>query len=352
VSGPARRQRAGGTLLVLLALLLAAPARPGRAASPAAAAPVDARRVRFGIQTPNQNTSWDDLRATWKEAEALGFDSAWLYDHFMPIFADGDGPCLEGWTTLAALAAETSRMRIGLLVTGNTYRNPALVAKMATTVDHISRGRLVLGMGAGWHEREHRAYGFPFGTARERAERLEEALQVIHKLWSEDRPTYEGKYYRLEDAPFAPGNVQRPHPPIVIGGQGKEWIVPLVARWGDGWNAVTGVTPDGIRERRAIIEAECARIGRSPCPADVSVLIPLVAITRIPLAGPAVRLGARALVRREVAQAVLADGPGAIRNRLRAYVDAGANEIILNLRPPYDRDLLREFAQEIFPAFR
>lgn len=243
-------------------------------------------------------------------------------------------------------------MRIGILVTGNTYRNPALVAKMATTIDHISRGRLALGMGAGWHEREHEAYGFPFGTARERAERLEEALHVITKLWSEDHPSHEGRYYRLERAPFAPDNVQRPRPPIVIGGQGKEWIVPLVARYGDGWNAVTGVTPDGIRERRAIIEAECRRIGRDPCPTDVSVLVPLVAITRIPLAGPVVRLGARAVVRKEVAQAVLADSPEGIRDRLQKYVDAGADEIILNLRPPFDRDLLRKFAEEIFPAFR
>jgi F420-dependent oxidoreductase-like protein len=327
--------------VVFLVVLVSAPAL----AEPPA-------RVRFGIQTPNQSTTWDEIVTTWKEAESLGFDSAWVYDHFIPIFGDQDGPCLEGWTLLAALAAETSRMQVGVLVTGNTYRNPALLAKMATTVDHVSHGRLVLGIGAGWFERDHGAYGFPFGTPHERARKLAEGLEVLTKLWSEDHPTVAGKYYHLDKAPFAPKNVQKPHPPIIIGGQGKQWIVPLVARYGDGWNAVVGVTPDGIRERRRVIEDECRRIGRSPCPSYVSVLVPLVAITNIPLAGPVVRLGARAVVRKEVAGAILADRASAIRDRLREYVDAGASEIILSLRAPFDRDLLRSFARDVMPAFK
>ena len=327
-----------------LTILLAGVATPGVAD--------EAPRLRFGIQTPNQGTTWEALRDTWKEAEALGFDSAWLYDHFMPIFGDEDGPCLEGWTTLAALAVETRRMRIGLLVTGNTYRNPALVAKMATTVDQISGGRVVLGIGAGWFEREHAAYGFSFFTPKERAARLEEALAVITKLWSEDHPTYHGRYYTLDHAPFAPANVQKPHPPIVVGGQGKQWIVPLVGRWADGWNALPEVDPDGIRERRRIIAEECTRAGRAHCPDYVSVMLPLVAITKIPLAGPAVRLGARAVVKKETARAILADSPDAIAERLRAYADAGVTEVILNLRAPFDRDLLRRFATEVMPRFR
>jgi len=329
--------------LCLVLALLHAPALAADAVAPA--------RLRFGIQTTN-NADWDRILATWQEAEKLGFDSAWLYDHFVPIFADEDGPCLEGWTALAALAAETRRMQIGILVTGNTYRNPALVAKMATTVDHISHGRLALGIGAGWFEREHAAYGFPFGRARERADRLKEALQVITALWGEDHPSFAGKYYTLDEAPFAPDNVQQPRPPIIVGGQGKRWIVPLVGRYADGWNAVSGVTPDGIRERRAIIAEECARIGRSPCPTFVSILLPLVAITNVPLAGPVVRLGARAVVRKEVAGSILADSAATIRDRLREYAAAGVTEIILSLRPPFDHDLLRDFAQEIMPAFR
>jgi F420-dependent oxidoreductase-like protein len=328
--------------LLLLALL--AVALPARADEPP--------RLRFGIQTPNQNTTWEELRDTWKEAESLGFDSAWLFDHFAPIFGDVDEPCLEGWTTLAALATETSRLRIGLLVTGNTYRNPALLAKMATTVDRISNGRVILGIGAGWFEREHEAYGFHFGTAKERAERLDEALAVITKLWSEDHPSFRGKYYTLDKAPFSPANVQKPHPPIVIGGQGKQWIVPLVGRYGDGWNALPDVDPDGIRERRQIIAEECARAGRKQCPTDVSVMLPLVAITKIPLAGPVVRLGARAVVKKEVARSILADSPDAIVERLQRYVDAGVTEVVLSLRPPFDREMLRRFATEVMPRLR
>ena len=327
-------------LLVALALLLSVPAF------------ADPPRVRFGIQTPNQGTTWDDIVATWKEADALGYDSAWVFDHFIPIFGDQEGPCLEGWTLLAALAAETNHLQVGVLVTGNTYRNPALLAKMATTVDQVSHGRLALGIGAGWFERDHTAYGFTFGTPHERARKLGEALQVITKLWSEDHPTFQGKYYRLDHAPFAPRNVQKPHPPIIVGGQGKDWIIPLVARYADGWNAVSGVTPDGIRERRRIIEDECKRIGRTPCPSYVSVLLPLVAITNVPLAGPVVRFGARAVVKKEVAQSILADSPDAIRDRIRTYVDAGASEIILSLRTPFDHELMRRFAQEIMPSFK
>jgi F420-dependent oxidoreductase-like protein len=328
--------------LALVVALLVAPALAADAPRP---------RLRFGIQTPNQQVAWDDLLATWKEADELGFDSAWVYDHFIPIFGNQDGPCLEGWTSLAALAAETKRIRVGVLVTGNTYRNPALLAKMATTIDQVSHGRLILGIGAGWFERDHTAYGFPFGTPHERARKLDEALQVITKLWNEDHPSFTGKYYRLDKAPFAPSNVQKPHPPIVIGGQGKRWIVPLVARYADGWNAVSGVTPDGIRERRQIIEEECRRVHRTPCPSDVSVLLPLVAVTDIPLAGPVVRLGARAVVKKEVAESILADSPAAIRDRIKAYADAGATEVILSIRPPFDHDLLRRFAQEIMSAF-
>jgi len=308
--------------------------------------------VRFSIQVPNQNASWEEIRTAFLAAETHGFHSAWVFDHFMPIFGSEEGATLDGWTLLAALAAETSTIRLGVLVTGNTYRNPALLAKMATTVDHVSGGRLILGIGAGWFERDHTAYGFHYGTDRERAERLAEALQVITKLWREDHPSFQGKYYSLDRAPYEPKNVQQPHPPIVIGGKGKKWIVPLVGRYADGWNAVSGVTPEGVHERRAIIAAECAKVGRTPCPTDVSVLLPLVTITKIPLAGPLVRLGARALVGKETAKAVIADSPSAIKKKIQTYADAGVNEVIFSIRAPVDEDLLRTVAEEIMPAFR
>src|SRR3989442_9706480 len=240
-------------ILVALALLLA---RPALAEAPA--------RIRFGIQTPNQSVAWDDLLAAWKEAEALGFDSAWVFDHFIPIFGNQDGPCLEGWTMLAALAAETRRLRVGVMVTGNTYRNPALLAKMATTVDQVSHGRLVLGIGAGWFERDHAAYGFAFGSPRERARKLAEGLQVITKLWSEDHPSFAGKYYQLDKAPFAPPNVQKPHPPTGIRGQGQDRARPPRARYPAGRNAGSAVIPHRIPQRRALLQAGGRRLRAGP----------------------------------------------------------------------------------------
>ncbi|MEA2625237.1 MAG: hypothetical protein QOD06_1282 [Candidatus Binatota bacterium] len=319
---------------------------------PFSAYAADSARVRFGIMTPQEDTTWEDLLATWKEAEALGYDGAWGYDHFIPIIGKEGGPTLEGWTLLAALARETKTIRIGLLVTGNTYRNPAVLAKMATTVDHLSGGRLNLGIGAAWAEHEHRAYGIPFHTARERAERLGEALEVITLLWKRDRATFDGKYYDLRDAPLEPKPVQKPHPPIVVGGKGKKWILPTVAKYADEWNVPIGLEPEEMKEGIEIIRKECERIGRSPCVREVSVLLPLISITNVPLAGPVTRLGARVIVEKRIAKSLLAGSAKDIEKRLREFVDAGATSVILSLRPPYDRELMRRFAREVMPAFR
>jgi F420-dependent oxidoreductase-like protein len=308
--------------------------------------------IEFGIQTAQEDTTWEEILGAWQAAERLGFDSAWAYDHFIPITGDENGPCLEGWTLLAALAARTERLKIGLLVTGNTYRNPALLAKAVTTVDHVSGGRVVLGIGAGWFETEHEAYGFPFHTARERAARLGEALEVITRLWTQDHPSFDGRYYDLVDAPFEPKPVQRPHPPILIGGQGKQWIMPLVARYADEWNVPIGIDADGIRERLALVRDECARIGRAQCDLEVSAFLVLANVTRVPLAGPLTRLGARLLYGERIASSVLAGSPRAIRARIQELVDAGATRIIVNVQPPFDHALLERFATEVMPAFR
>ena len=310
------------------------------------------RRVQFGIQTGQEEVTWSDVLSAWKEAEALGFDSAWTFDHLMPIVGDKDAPCLESWTLLGALAAQTQRIRIGALVTGNTYRNPALLAKMAATVDQISNGRLNLGIGSAWFEAEHAAYGFPFYSAKERAERLGEALEVITKLWTVDHPSFAGRYYLLSNAPFAPAPVQKPHPPIIVGGKGKKWIMPLVARYADGWNVPIGVSPQGVKSRLDIIHQECQRLGRASCDIEVSVLLPLISITKIPLAGPMTRLAARARVPGKVARQLLAGSPDDIKAEIQQYVDAGVTQVILYLRPPFDHELMRRFATEIMPAFR
>jgi len=333
------------TAVVVIALVNVA------AAQTPAAAPVK-KRVLFGIQTGQQEVTYQDIAAVWKEAEALGFDSAWDFDHFAPIRGDIDKPCLEGWTLLSALATQTSKLRIGTLVTGNTYRNPALLAKMVTTVDQISNGRVYLGIGAGWFETEHQAYGFPFYTARQRAERLGEALEVITQLWTADHPSFSGTYYLLDKAPFSPPPVQKPHPPIIIGGKGKKWIMPLVAKYGDGWNVPIGVSPTGIKKRLDIIHAECQRIGRTPCDPEVSILLVLYSISDVPLAGPALKLGARMIAGKSVSRSVLAGSPKEITDQIRTYVDAGVTHVIVHIEPPYDPHLLRRFAGEVMPNFR
>jgi F420-dependent oxidoreductase-like protein len=320
------------------------------AAQTPAAAPK--KKIMFGIQTGQQDVTYQDIVTIWKTAEDLGFDSAWDYDHFTPIRGDINGPGLEGWTLLAALAAHTSKIRIGTLVTGNTYRNPALLAKMATTVDIISGGRLYLGIGAAWFEPEHIAYGFPFYTAKERAERLGEALEVITKLWTADHPSFAGKYYTLKNAPFNPPNVQQPHPPIVVGGKGKKWIMPLVARYADAWNAPIGLTPKGIRTRMDIVHKECERIGRTPCDIEVQAFMVLYKITDVPLVGDAIRLGARVMENKRVARSVLAGSPKDITEQIQPYVDAGVTHVIMNIQPPYDPKLLERFAHEVMPNFQ
>jgi F420-dependent oxidoreductase-like protein len=328
----------------------ATPATEATAAAPAAAGP---KRLQFGIMTPAENTTWTDLVEIWREADAGGvWDSAWLNDHLMRTFGDRDEPQFEAWTLLSALASQTKRLRIGVLVSGNTYRNPALLAKTAATVDQISNGRLYLGIGAAWFEPEHTAYGFHFGTAKERAERLDEALQVITKLFADEHPNFEGKYYTLKDAPFAPRSVQQPRPPIVIGGQGKKWIVPLVARYADGYNASVAVSPEGFKERITIIREECERVGRTRCPDYFSKMFVLVNISDIPLAGPITRLGARALVSKEVAQNLLAGSPSGIADQIVEYVNAGCNEVIVNFMPPFDREQIRRFTNEVIPRVK
>ena len=198
----------------------------------------------------------------WRQIEGLGFDSAWIFDHFMG--ANGSAPdhtYLEAWTTLAGLAMVTSRVKIGILVNGNTYRLPSLLAKEAVTVDHISNGRVIIGLGAGWHEPEHRAYGFTFPSPGERVARFEEAIQIIKSLNTQERTTFQGRYYQLENAPFEPRPVRPEGIPIVVGTSGER-MLKIVARYADIWNMVG--SPEQIKERGKLLLEACAAVGRDP----------------------------------------------------------------------------------------
>ncbi|MGH7386757.1 MAG: LLM class flavin-dependent oxidoreductase, partial [Candidatus Rokuibacteriota bacterium] len=176
--------------------------------------------MRFGIFTSMGNQTWPGVLELWKHAEATRWDVACVTDHFMPNTKEREGAMLEGWSTLTALSALVPRIQVGTIVLGNTYRHPAVLAKMAAQVDIISGGRLLLGLGAGWQDNEHEAYGIPFYTMRERLERLDEACQVLKSLWTENRSNFKGRYYQLSDAPLQPKPQQSPHPELMIGGGG------------------------------------------------------------------------------------------------------------------------------------
>ncbi|HEY3980632.1 MAG TPA: LLM class F420-dependent oxidoreductase [Streptosporangiaceae bacterium] len=220
--------------------------------------------MRFAFKTAPQNTTWADMLAVWQAADDIElFESGWLFDHFYPIAGDPAGPCLEGWTALAALAQATTRLRLGTLVTGIHYRHPAVLANMAAAIDVISGGRLELGIGAGWNQQESGAYGIELGTPRERSDRFEEACEVLVGLLSAPAFSFRGRYYQLTDAQNEPKGPQRPHPPICIGGGGEKRTLRTVARFAQHWNTAGG-TPEEFARKRDVLYAHCADIGRDP----------------------------------------------------------------------------------------
>jgi len=216
--------------------------------------------MRFSIWLETQQT-WDELIGSAEHAERSGWGGVWVMDHFMPSEEPVTAPRLEAWTAIAGLAACVDRVRVGVLVTGNTYRHPAVLAKMAATVDHISEGRLVLGLGAGWQRNEHESYGLEFPTVTERLARLEEACQVIRLLHSQERSSFEGRFYRLVDAPCEPKPVQRPLP-LLIGGRGEQLTLGIVARYADEWNC-WGL-PEEVAQKSEVLERHCLEIDRDP----------------------------------------------------------------------------------------
>lgn len=285
-------------------------------------------RTRFGILTAPAQVDYQDLQRVWREADAIPeIEHAWLYDHLMPIFGDPDGPAFEGWTLLAALAAQTERLRLGLLVTSNRIRPPALLAKIATTVDHISGGRLDFGIGVGSRpdvpmaRREYASHGLPYDDTADAVGRFAEACTVIRRLWTEDKPfDFDGRHIRLTGAWGNPKPVQRPHPPILIGGQATATL-RVAAEHADICNFPGGDIERAI-ERSARLDRLCAEIGRDP--AEISRSIPLP---------------------------VSYDDPGATRAAIGTAIDAGFRHIILTVPPPYPDGVARWVADELIRQF-
>jgi F420-dependent oxidoreductase-like protein len=229
-----------------------------------------AEALRFGLFMSQANKPWSQILDEFQAAESLGFDHAWLVDHLV----DTDGPpengCLEGWTLLAAIAAKTSRIRLGVLVSSNTFRHPALLLKEAVTVDHVSGGRVILGLGTGWHEDEHRRYGIDLPAPGERVDRFEEAVDLITLLMRQERTTFEGRHYRLDDARLEPRPVQLPRIPILIAAH-RPRMLRIAARYADQWDtfaAIPGTATEGVEAdlaaRIARLDEACREIGRDP----------------------------------------------------------------------------------------
>lgn len=232
-------------------------------------------RPRFAVKTALQMTTWSRLLEVWRAAdEHEVFESAWTFDHFEPILGQPrSGPCLEGWTTLAALAQATSRIRVGCMVTGMPYRHPAVLANMAATVDHISDGRLELGLGAGWNQEESDALGIELPPLGERFDRFDEGCEIIIGLLSEERFSYEGRHFRLQDAWCEPKPEQRPHPPITIGGDGPRRTLRAVARYAQRWNTPF-TSPDALQDRLDVLGRHCRDVGRDLSEIDVTAQVP------------------------------------------------------------------------------
>lgn len=218
--------------------------------------------MRIGLDVSQHQLSWDQLLDRTRLGEEAGFDGAWVFDHFKALYGDPSGPCLEGYTLLAALAAATTRIRLGVLVTGVTYRHPSLLASEAVTVDHVSGGRLELSLGAAWQQQEHAELGFAFPPTSERTEHLEEALVVVKALMTTDRATFEGRHYQIREATYRPRPVQQPYPPIWVGAGGPRRTIPIAARHADVWHSFG--SPDALREKAAVLDEHARRAGRDP----------------------------------------------------------------------------------------
>ena len=218
--------------------------------------------MRFGIDVAQHRIEFTELVERVTLGERLGFEGAWGFDHFVPMYGRGPGNCFEGMTTLAALAAHTRRIRLGLLVTGVTYRHPSVLAAQAVTVDHASSGRLELALGAAWFEPEHRQLGIEFPPLGERFDRLADAIEMVTRLFTGDVVSYQGRHFSLDRAQMQPPPVQRPHPPIWIGGSGRTRTLPLAARWADAWH--TFGSPDQLGTLSAELDRLALAEGRDP----------------------------------------------------------------------------------------
>jgi alkanesulfonate monooxygenase SsuD/methylene tetrahydromethanopterin reductase-like flavin-dependent oxidoreductase (luciferase family) len=295
--------------------------------------------VRFGLQLWPQQTTWPEYRESALAAEAAGWDSIWTWDHLLAIQGPWEQPIYEGWSLLTAVAAITERVRLGLMVGANTFRNPGLTTKLAINLDHVSNGRAVLGIGGAWFEREHEAFGIDFGASvGERLDKLGEAVPLMRRLLDGERVTHAGRFYTFTDALCEPRPVQ-PHLPILVGGSGPKKTLPIVARHADGWN-----TSGEIAEVKAsldLLTGYCADAGRDLSEIELTVSFPTIIRDTVEEA-QAVRAGQLTHSGLENLGGVpsLTGSPATIVETLQPYLDLGFSTVIARMPAPFDRETI------------
>jgi F420-dependent oxidoreductase-like protein len=303
--------------------------------------------MKFGAQLWSQQTTWPAWRDAAVAAEGAGWDSVWTWDHLLAIFGPWEQPILEGWTTLSAAAAVTKRVRLGLMVGANTFRNPGLTAKLATTLDNISQGRAVLGIGGAWFEREHEAFGLAeWGSGfGERLDRLDESVMLLRRLLDGERVTHEGRFYRMTDALCAPRPIQ-PHLPILIGGSGPRKTLRTTALRGDAWN--TSGTLDEVRAKLETLDGHCADVGRKRSEIELTVSFPMVIRDERDAAEAAYRASlANNGVEDMGDTPVLLGSPESVANEIRPYRDLGFETVIARLPSPYDPETIERIGEVV-----
>jgi len=299
--------------------------------------------TRFGLQLWSQHTDWAGFRDAALRADERGWDSVWTWDHLLAIFGPWEQPIFEGWMVLSALGPITTRVRLGLMVGANTFRNPGLTAKLATTLDHVSEGRAVLGIGGAWFEREHEAFGIEFTTVGERLDKLDEAVMLIRRLLDGERFSHEGRFYTFVDALCKPRPLQ-PRLPILVGGSGPRKTLRTVAMRADAWN--TSGTLEEVEGRLGILGEHCADVGRDPATIEKTISFPILLRDD------------RAEAERVYAEHLAINGtdsmgsgpalrgsPDEVAEAIRPFVTLGFETVICRMSAPYDDETIDRMAE-------
>ncbi|HEX5147602.1 MAG TPA: LLM class flavin-dependent oxidoreductase [Candidatus Limnocylindrales bacterium] len=299
--------------------------------------------MRFGLQLWSQQTTWPAFRDAALAAEETGWDSVWTWDHLLAIFGQWEQPIFEGWSVLAGLGPLTSKLRLGLMVGANTFRNPGHTAKLAATLDHLSSGRAVLGIGGAWFDREHDAFGIDFGTGfGERLDRLDESVALMRRLLDGERFSHEGRFYTMHDALLAPRPIQ-PHLPILVGGSGPRKTLRTVARRADAWN--TSGTVEEVQGKLDILGEHCSEVGRDIATIEKTVSFPIV-LRDDP--ATAADVYGRLLEANGITEMgsipVLLGSPTVVADAIRPYLEMGFETVIVRMPAPYDGETIERMA--------